>query len=73
MMAVNAILHVAVLAIGTRIQSSQKSDGIDLVLGRLVFVLKATTLSLGTRTPEVMIVAQFVAVLPLLDAVKRRL
>lgn len=73
MMAVNTILDVTVLAIGTGVQACQKGNGIYLVLRRLVLMLEAASIPFGTGTAEIVVVAKLVAVLPLFDAIQRSL
>lgn len=72
-MTINAILHVAILAISAGVETCQKGNGIDLVFCRLVLMLKAATVSLRAGAAQIVIVAQFVTILALLDAIQRGL
>jgi hypothetical protein len=69
--AVYAIFYVTHLAVFTGIEACQKGDCVDLIFTWLVLVLEATRITLGTRAPQVMIMAELLAVLSLLDAVQR--
>ncbi len=73
MVSVNTIVDLAALPIGARVEAGQKRNGDQLVLGRAVLVLKGARRALGTRPPQVVVVAQLVVVAPLLDGVERRL
>jgi hypothetical protein len=69
MMTVNAVLHLAILATSARVEPRQKGDGYYLIGSRLVFVLEAALVSFRTGSSQIMIVAEFVVVLALLDVV----
>lgn len=71
MVTVYAILDVAVLAIGAGVQAGEQGYGVDLVLGRGVFVLEAALVALGAGPAEEVVVAELVAVLTLLNRLER--
>lgn len=73
MMAVNAIFHVALLPVGAGIEARQKGDSNQLVLGRLVPMLKHAGGTLAAGTAQIMIIAEFVVVFAFLDIVQRGL
>lgn len=73
MMAIDAVLDLAVLAVLTRVQASQKGNRDDLVFRRLILVLKAASITFGARPSQIMIVAEFIAVFSFFNSLKRRL
>jgi hypothetical protein len=73
MMSVNAVFHLTVLAVGTRVEASQEGDRVEFVLCRLVLVLEAAGLSLGTWSSQVVVVAEFVVFFSSFNAVQSRL
>jgi len=73
MMAIDAVLDLAVLAILTWVQTSQKRNGDDLVFRRFILVLKAASITLGAWPSQIMIVAEFIAVFSFFNSLKRRL
>ena len=73
MVAVDAILHVTVLAVSARIQASEESDSIELVLVRVIFVLEGAVAALGAGTAEEVVVTEFVVIFSFFDVLQDRL
>ena len=73
MVAVDAVLHVTVLAISARIQASEESDSIELVLVRVIFVLEGAVAALGAGTAEEVVVTEFVVIFSFFDVLQDRL
>lgn len=71
MMPIDAIPHLTVLPVRTRVEARQERDGHQLVLGRLVLVLKCAGVPVNARPAQVMVVAELVMVSPLPDVVER--
>ncbi len=69
-MAINAISYLTALSLLTRVQAGQVRNGLDLLLGGLIFVLKAAHIPLGTRSPQIVIVAELVVFLPFFDIIE---
>lgn len=72
-MTVDAIVNITILSTCAGIQTCQKSNGSLFRFTWAVFVFKTACIALGTRTPKVMVVAEFVVVFSLLDIVQRTL
>lgn len=63
MMSVDAILSLAVLAQGARIQPGQKRNGVELVRRRLIIVHKRAAVALAARSSQEVVVADLVIIL----------
>lgn len=72
MVAVDAVLHLARLSVRAGVEARQQGDGRQLVLGRLVPVLKHAGRALAAGPAQVVVVAELVVVFALLDPVQRR-
>ena len=72
-MPINTILDIAILSIRAGVEASQKGNGDQLVLGRLVPVLKHAGVALAAGAAQIMVVAELVVVPALLDVVQRGL
>lgn len=68
-MTVNAILQLTILPIRARIKPGKEGNGFFLLFGRLVVVLEAAIVAFGTRTPQIVVVAQLIVFFSGLDLV----
>lgn len=70
MMSVNALFGFATLEQGTRVQTSQEGNCVNLIWGRLVLVNKAAAVPFRAWPAEKVVIAEFAAVFSLLHGLQ---
>jgi hypothetical protein len=68
-MAINAVFNITVLAVRARIEAGKEGNSVDLILRRDVFVLETAIVTFCARSPQVVVIAQLIAVPSFLYAV----